>query len=173
MLCVSITGAEENNSDKYSFERYGGEEFTPQPMEFGENIKSQEKDDSLSISTTERKHVYLQFYDILTEEQKQTLGQYDVEFIKSSGAYTYIFSMPADITPADLPAESGLRWMGPIPVENKYDRTYGPDVPAWARAENGNVKLGIIFYEDVAPKDSESIAKKYSHNFSTPQNGRP
>ncbi|KXS43140.1 MAG: hypothetical protein AWU59_1254 [Methanolobus sp. T82-4] len=26
LLCVSITGAEENNSNKYTFDNYGGEE---------------------------------------------------------------------------------------------------------------------------------------------------
>ncbi|TGC06968.1 hypothetical protein [Methanolobus halotolerans] len=71
MLCVSITGAEENNSDKYSFERYGGEEFTPQAMEFGENLKNQEKNELLSISTNERKHVLLQFYANPIENQRK------------------------------------------------------------------------------------------------------
>jgi hypothetical protein len=80
--------------------------------------------------------------------------------------------MPADITAADLPAESGLRWMGEIPVENKY-QYYGTNVPYYAKLEDGNVKLAIHFYEDVTSQDSENIVKKYSDNFSAPSNLRP
>jgi len=167
------SGAEENNSDKYTFDNYGGEEFTPQPMEFGENLKDQEKDESLSISTNERKHVLLQFYDYPTENQRKLLEQRGVQLLEGVAPYTVLVSMPKDVTSADLPAESGLRWMGPIPVENKYDRTYSLDVPAWARTENGEVKLAIHFYEDVDSKDSTSIVKKYSENYSTPSNFRP
>ncbi len=178
VLCVSITGAEENNSDKYTFERYGGEEFTPQPMEFGENIKNQEKNGLQATSetgknATERKHVYLQFYATPNEEQVRLLEDLGVLFLEGGGASNFIVSMPADITPADLPAESGLRWMGPIPVENKYDRTHGLDVPAWARTEDGEVKLAVFFYEDVDSQDAINILKKYSHNYSASSNLRP
>jgi|GEM_PF-5210231 len=173
VLCVSITGAEENNSDKYTLESYGGEEFTPQPLEFGENIKYQDKDESLSISKNERKHVLLQFYANPNKEQRQLLQDRGVQFLEGVAPYTVLVSMPADMTPADLPAESGLRWMGPIPVENKYDKNYRQNVPAWARTENGEVKLAVFFYEDVDSQDAINILKKYSHNYSASSNLRP
>jgi len=164
ILCVSITGAEENNSDKYAFDNYGGEEFTPQPMEFGESIKNQEKNSLQAPSktgknATERKHVVLQFYANPNEEQRGLLEEYGVQFVLGAGTYSYIVSMPASLTPADLPAESGLRWMGEFPVENKYNSL---NVPDWARVEDEKVELEIRFYEDVSSQEALNIANKYS-----------
>ena len=159
--------AEENDSDKYTFDNYGGEEFTPQPMEFGENLNNQEKDESLSIRTTERKHVLFQFYANPDKEKRQLLQDHGVQLIEGAGHYTYIVSMPADLTPADLPAESGLRWMGVLPVENKYDPNLGLNVPEWARTENGQVEIKIYFYDDVTDQKAQLLANRYSS--STPE----
>ncbi|WP_292470237.1 hypothetical protein [Methanolobus sp.] len=45
-------------------------------------------------------------------------------------------------------------------------------MPKWARTENGDVKLGIFFYEDVLTQDSIKIAEKYSENFSATSKSR-
>lgn len=158
-----------NDSDKYTFGNYGGEEFTPEPMEFGQNLADQEQggvtiSSTTPINETERKHVLLQFYVNASEDQIMSLEEYGIEIVGLAEDYTYIVSMPASLTPADLPAESGLRWMGEIPVENKYDSL---NVPDWARKADGQVELDIRFYEDIAPQEAESIANKYSS--STPE----
>ncbi|MEZ5334412.1 MAG: hypothetical protein R2741_03805 [Methanolobus sp.] len=168
--CTLLANADQtNDSDKYTFQNYGGEVYTPEPMEFGANLN----DDFIPEYGTERKHMMLQFYENTTGEQISLLDSYGLIYIGKATDYTFTFSMPADMTAADLPAESGLRWMGEIPVENKYDHIYGLDVPEWARTENGDVKLGILFYEDVVSQDSTSVVRKYSDNFSTPLNGIP
>jgi hypothetical protein len=170
--CTLVASADQTkDSDKYTFTNYGGEVYTPEPMEFGANLNGNE---SVTLKNgTERKHVYLQFYSIPNDSQRSFLKNYSVVFVKYSGAYSYVFSMPADYTAADLPDNVGLRWMGEIPVENKYDKSYGLNVPNYAKMEDGNVKLAIHFYEDVKSQDSENIVKKYSDNFSTPLNGKP
>ncbi|MDK2832739.1 MAG: hypothetical protein PWQ75_2491 [Methanolobus sp.] len=169
--CTLVASADQtNDSDKYTFQNYGGEVYTPEPMEFGANMNGTE---SVTLRNgTERKHVLIQFYDNPTDKQYEMLPNYGIEYLTSVAPYTLIISMPADITAADLPAESGLRWMGEIPVENKY-QYYGTNVPYYAKLEDGNVKLAIHFYEDVTSQDSENIVKKYSDNFSAPSNLRP
>ncbi|WP_342306386.1 hypothetical protein [Methanolobus sp. ZRKC5] len=169
-LCTPVASAgQTNDSDKYTFQNYGGEVYTPEPMEFGANLN----DNSTLENGNSRKYMMFQFYETPNEEQLELLENYGVLRVGVAARRTLICSMPADLTAADLPAESGLRWMGEIPVENKYDYNYGLDVPEWARAEDGNVKLAIHFYEDVSSQDSTNIAQKYSDNFSTPLNGRP
>lgn len=115
MLCVSSANANQaNDSDKYTFDRYGGEKFTPQPMEFGENLKNKGQD-GLGVSSStkaneiERKHVLLQFYSAPNDEQLELLKEYGVQRVGVAAECTYIFSMSASLTPADLPAEAGLR----------------------------------------------------------------
>jgi hypothetical protein len=156
--CTLVASADQTkDSDKYTFTNYGGEVYTPEPMEFGANLNGNE---SVTLKNgTERKHVYLQFYSIPNDSQRSFLKNYSVVFVKYSGAYSYVFSMPADYTAADLPDNVGLRWMGEIPVENKYDKSYGLNVPNYAKMEDGNVKLAIHFYEDVKSQDSENIVK--------------
>lgn len=167
--CKLVASADQtNDSDKYTFQNYGGEVYTPEPMVFGANLNGNES--VILENGTERKHMMLQFYENTTGEQIGLLNSYGLLFLKTAADYTFIFSMPVDYTAADLPAESGLRWMGEIPVENKYDY-YGLDVPEWARTESGNVKLAMYFYGDVTSQDAISILEKYSENFSNPING--
>jgi hypothetical protein len=169
--CTLVASADQtNDSDKYTFQNYGGEVYTPEPMEFGANMNGTE---SVTLRNgTERKHVLIQFYDNPTDKQYEMLPNYGIEYLTSVAPYTLIISMPADITAADLPAESGLRWMGEIPVENKY-QYYGTDVPYYAKMEDGNVKLAVFFYEDVTSQASINIIQKYTDNFSAPSNLRP
>jgi hypothetical protein len=117
--------------------------------------------------------MWLQFYETPNEEQLELLEDYGVQRVAVAASRTLICSMPADMTAADLPAENGLRWMGEIPVENKYDYNHELNIPGWARTENGDVKLAIDFHEDVTSQDSTSIVKKYCDNFSAPSNFRP
>ena len=170
--CTLVASADQtNDSDKYTFQNYGGEVYTPQPMEFGANLNGNES--VILENGTERKHMMLQFYENTTGEQIGLLDSYGLLFLKTAADYTFIFSMPADYTAADLPGNVGLRWIGEIPVENKYDQNYGLNIPDWARTEKGDVKLAIHFYDDVALQDSTSIVQKYSVNYSTPSNFRP
>jgi hypothetical protein len=161
--CTLIASADQtNDSDKYTFQNYGGEVYTPEPMVFGANLNGNE---SVTLRNgTERKHVLLQFYENTTGEQIGLLDSYDLIYVKKATDYTFIFSMPADYTAADLPANVGLRWMGEIPVENKYDRYYGLDVPEYARTEDGNVKIAIQFFDDVAHKNAIDTLSQYSNN---------
>jgi hypothetical protein len=172
--CTLIASADQtNDSGKYTFTNYGGEVYTPEPMEFGANINGTE---NITFENgTESKHVFLQFYDNATEEQVLLLEEYEVHFIDvvAYAYYTYIVSIPADYTAADLPHESRLRWMGEIPAENKYDMYRGLNVPEWARAGNGDVKLAIHFYDDIPSQKSANIMEKYSDNFSTTSISRP
>jgi hypothetical protein len=92
------------------------------------------------------------------------LPNYGVKYLTSAAPYTLISSMPADLTAADLPAESGLRWMGEIPIENKYDRYFGLDVPEWARLEDGNIQLAVRFYNDVTYQNALDTLNQYSNN---------
>jgi hypothetical protein len=127
VLCTFIASADQtNDSDKYTFTNYGGEVYTPEPMEFGANLNDTEQSEIMTASVTlenetQRKHVLLQFYDNTTNEQLLSLGDYGVKILDVAADDTYIVSMPADFTPADLPNDAGLRWMGEIPVENKYE----------------------------------------------------
>jgi hypothetical protein len=169
--CTLIASADQtNDSDKYTFQNYGGEVYTPEPMEFGANLNGNE---SVTLENgTERKHMMLQFYENTTGEQIGLLDSYGLIYVKKATDYTFIFSMPADYTAADLPDNVGLRWMGEIPVENKY-QYYGTDVPYYAKMEDGNVKLAVFFYEDVTSQASINIIQKYTDNFSAPSNLRP
>ena len=164
--CTLVASADQtNDSDKYTFTNYGGEVYTPEPMEFGANLNGNE---SVTLENgTERKHILLQVYETLTVEEKELLESYGVRFLLGLGSSSYMVSMPADYTAADLPDNVGLRWMGEIPVENKYDKSYGLNVPNYAKMEDGNVKLAVAFYEDTALQDSVDIIQKYSNNIST------
>lgn len=168
MLCVlSASANQTNDSDKYTFDNYGGEKFTPQPMEFGENLQNKGQDglgvsSSTKANETERKHMLLQFYETPNEDQLKLLEEYGVKRVGVAAPRTLIVSMPASLTPADLPAEAGLRWMGEIPVENKYDRIFGLNVPEWARMEDGQVEILVYFHEDVSFLEAQSLAEQYS-----------
>ncbi|WP_406661331.1 hypothetical protein V7O66_03355 [Methanolobus sp. ZRKC3] len=150
---------EEIEITKYTFTNYGGEIYTPEPMEFGSNI---ENDSVILGNATERKHILLQFYATPNESQRQILQDSGVRYIRGGGAFTMIVSMPANLTPADISNKSGLRWMGEIPVENKYDPSFGLNVPAWAKTDNDQVKLWLAFYEDVTYEEAQTISNKYS-----------
>ena len=169
--CTLVASADKtNDSDKYTFQNYGGEVYTPEPMEFGANLNGNE---SVTLENgTERKHMMLQFYENTTGEQIGLLDSYGLIYVKKATDYTFIFSMPADYTAADLPGNVGLRWMGEIPVENKY-QYYGTNVPYYAKLEDGNIKLAVFFYEDVTSQDSINIIQKYTDNFSAPSSLRP
>ncbi|MEZ5336462.1 MAG: hypothetical protein R2741_15210 [Methanolobus sp.] len=156
-----------NDSEKYTFANYGGEEFTPQPMEFGGNLVNGTTPMISEYNETERRHVYIQFYFTPTLEQRKMLEDFGVQFVRGIGIHAFIVSMPATYTAVDLPAESGLRWMGEIPVENKYDKAFGLNVPSWSRTDDGQVELEIHFYEDVTAQEGQSLADKYSS--STPE----
>ncbi|MDK2937961.1 MAG: hypothetical protein PWQ51_125 [Methanolobus sp.] len=169
--CTLVASADQtNDSDKYTFQNYGGEVYTPEPMEFGANLNDNEKE--TLENGTERKHLLLQFYEIPGEVQFELLELYGLHVLSYAGSEAYVFSMPADYTAADLPDNVGLRWMGKIPVENKY-QYYGTDVPYYAKMEDGNVKLAVFFYEDVTSQASINIIQKYTDNFSAPSNLRP
>lgn len=157
--CTLIASADQtNDSDKYTFTNYGGEVYTPEPMEFGANLK-----DNITLENgTERKHLLLQFYDNSTDDQLLLLEEYGVQILDVAADDTYIVSMPTEYTAADLPDNAGLRWMGKIPVENKYDHIHGLNVPEWAYTEDGQVELWLIFYEDVTYEEAQEIARKYS-----------
>ncbi|WP_321430189.1 hypothetical protein [uncultured Methanolobus sp.] len=165
VLCTLIASADQtNDSDKYTFDNYGGEVYTPEPMEFGANLDGTGQISVMTASDTlenqtERKHVLLQFYEIPNDEQLGVLKEYGVRRVAVAAKYTYIFSMPADYTAADLPDDVGLRWMGKILVENKYE---GLNVPDYARTEDGQVELEIHFYEDVTSEEAQVVAQKYS-----------
>ena len=163
-----IVTEEEAEITEYTFENYGGEVYTPEPMEFGANLTDETTPENTSVdNSTERKYVYLQFYSIPTEDKLELLEEHGVKRVGVAAEYTYIFSMPADLAPADLPAESGLRWMGPVPVENKYDPNLGLNVPEWARTEDGQVEIKIYFYDDVTDQKAQLLADRYSS--STPE----
>ena len=170
VLCTLIASADQtNDSDKYTFDNYGGEVYTPEPMEFGANLVNGETAVmSTSSATLEngstRKHVLIQFYDNPTDNQYEMLQNYGINYLTSAAPYTLIVSMPAELTAADLPAESGLRWMGEVPLENKYDRIYGLDVPEWAKLEDGNIQLSIRFYDDVTYQNALDTLNHYSNN---------
>ncbi|WP_406658236.1 hypothetical protein V7O62_06725 [Methanolobus sp. ZRKC2] len=164
VLFISLANANRtNDSNKYTFDNYGREVYTPEPMEFGANlINGTTPENASTYNETERKHVLLQFYANPNEEQRELLKEYGVQRVGVAADYTYIVSIPANLTPADLPDESGLRWMGEIPVENKYDRNYGLHVPEWAKIEDGQAELWIAFYDDVTYEEAQAIANKYS-----------
>lgn len=160
MLCSIASSADDtNDSSRYTFQNYGGEVYYPEAMEFGTNIGNSTP---IIENGTERKHLLLQFYQNPNEERRKMLENYGVEFVSGAGVYSFVVSLPAHFTPADLPAESGLRWMGEIPVENKYDNIHGLNVPEWAILEDGQIELWISFYDDVTYEDAQYIANKYS-----------
>ncbi len=173
--CTLIASADQtNDSDKYTFDNYGGEVYTPEPMEFGANLDGTGQISVMTASDTlenqtERKHVLLQFYANPNEEQRELFEEYGVQFVLGAGTYSYIVSMPADYTAADLPNDAGLRWMGELPVENKYE---GLNVPDWSRTEDGQAELEIRFYEDVTSQEAESLVQKYSSNDPDFYNGK-
>ncbi|WP_406661566.1 hypothetical protein V7O66_03360 [Methanolobus sp. ZRKC3] len=164
----NTTSSQENTEEEleiteYTFENYGGKIYTPEPMEFGANLINGTIPENTSIyNETERKHVMLQFYSIPFEEQLELLEECGVHRVGVAAEYTYIFSMPEILTAADLPADSGLRWMGELPVKNKYDHSFGLNVPERARTDDGQVELWLAFYEDVTYEEAQVIASKYS-----------
>ncbi|MDK2832738.1 MAG: hypothetical protein PWQ75_2490 [Methanolobus sp.] len=170
LILISLTlvasADQTNDSDKYTFQNYGGEVYTPEPMEFGANLNGNES--VILENGTERKHVYLQFYDNATDEQLLLLEEYGIQILNFAAYYTYVASMPADYTAADLPSESRLRWMGEIPVENKDLRGYGLSVPDYARLDDGKIILTIVFYEDVTAENALAVVTKHSNNYTTP-----
>ncbi|MEZ5336290.1 MAG: hypothetical protein R2741_14210 [Methanolobus sp.] len=166
----SQESAEEIEITEYTFENYGGEIYTPDPMDFGANlINGNTPEDASIYNETERKHLLLQIYANATNEQILSLEEYyGIKIIDLADDHTYLVSMAANLTAADLPAESGLRWMGEIPIENKYDTTFGLNVPKWAWTETGQVEIEIHFYEDVTSQEAKILATNYSS--SIPQN---
>lgn len=166
-LCASVGNANETNeSNKYTL-YFDGEAFIPEPMQFGDNIRNQEQNGLMEVTggqnnKTQRKHILFQFYAAPTEEQLELLAEYGVQCANVAASHTFIMSMPADLTPADLPVESGLRWMAEMPIENKYDKSFGLNVPEWARMEDGQVEIWISFYDDVSYEDAQIVANKYS-----------
>jgi hypothetical protein len=74
--------------------------------------------------------------------------------------------MPASLTPADIPVEAGLRWMGEIPPEDKWRYDEPEPVPEWAKLDNGMVIAWIWMYEDVSLNDSRKIRDKYANTSS-------
>nr|WP_321496856.1 hypothetical protein [uncultured Methanolobus sp.] len=165
--CTLVASADQtNDSDKYTFQNYGGEVYTPQPMEFGANLNGNES--VILENGTERKHVLLQVYETLTVEEKELLESYGVRFLLGLGSSSYTVSMPADYTAADLPGNVGLRWIGEIPVENKDPRGYGLSVPDYAKLDDGKIILTIVFYEDVTAENTLAVVTKHSNNYTTP-----
>lgn len=114
-----------------------------------------------------RKHMYIQFKEKYpTQEQRILLGNFSIPILDPIGGYgTWIASMPASMNPADIPAEAGLRWMGDIPVGDKWISD-NPEVPDRARLESGLVIVYVTFYDDVTLKDARKLLHKYVNNSS-------
>jgi hypothetical protein len=170
-LTISVAAAEEEPDYSLSFFSNGStRDYTPPEMQFGAIVNSSNESGIISTSSassneTERKHVYIQFYeDIATAEHRQILSNYSVELVlPTAGRGNYIASMPADMTAADIPVEAGLRWMGEIPPEDKYDYTFGLNVPEWAKRDNGQIEVYVSFYDDVSIQDAQQVVNKYSN----------
>jgi hypothetical protein len=169
-LFSSIAVAGDNNSSNaidynLTFNKYSDNPryVSPQPMEFGTNVKESSLVKINASKEQTRKHVYIQFYERWqTEEQNEILENYGIEIVGRAGGYaTKIASMSASLTPADIPAETGLRWMGEIPPEDKWS-SGSPEVPDRARIEAGMIYIGVRMYEDVSINDSRNLRDRYA-----------
>jgi hypothetical protein len=167
-LTISVAAAEEEPDYNLSFFSNGSTRgYTPTEMEFGANIgKSSVMTADMLMSQT-RKHMYIQFKEGWpTVAQEKMLGNYSIVLLGSIAGYgTYIASMPASLTPADIPAEAGLRWMGEIPPGDKWG-SGSPEAPDRARLEGEVVIIGISMYDDVSLQDALQIRHKYANTSS-------
>jgi hypothetical protein len=170
-----IAAADDSNSSNaidynLTFNKYSDNPryVSPQPMEFGANVSKSSAMTVNSLENQTRKHVYIQFYERPTNitAKKLELENYGIKLVGRAGGYaTWIASMPASLTPADIPAEAGLRWMGEIPPEDKWGSN-SPEVPDRARMGPGMIYVGIRMYEDVPLNDSKNLRDKYANTSS-------
>lgn len=169
-----LAAADDNNSSNaidYSlsfFSNGSTRNYTPSEMEFGANVKESSSVKMNTSGEQTRKHVYIQFYERWpTEEQDQILENYGIVIIRGTAGHgNYIASMPASMTPADIPAKAGLRWMGEIPLEDKWKYNDPEEIPEWARLDNRMVIVWIWMHEDVSLNDSRKIRDKYANTSS-------
>lgn len=177
---------EEIEVNEYTlYNYYGhGSVFTPEPMEFGKNITNVTEFCNISSSefksSSERKHMLVQFYDLYptnetfqifpTNELQHLLDCYDIKLVSTAGGNCFFVSIPTNLTPADIPEEAGIRWMGEWPAVRKYNagRGFNSSVPGYARVNSTEVDIWINFYEDVTIEDAQKLARKYSTEFDFP-----
>lgn len=139
--------------------------YTLPEMEFGSNVS---EDKLLSLDQTQPKHVYVQFCEIQKNtEQLNLLDNYGIRRLRKTVGEptTYITSMPASLTAADIPAEIRMCWMGEIPPEDKwfYENS---EIPERARLPGGMVIVWVQMHEDVSLNDSRELYEKYANNSS-------
>jgi hypothetical protein len=140
-------------------------DYTPPIMEFGANVS---EDQLPFLDQTQRKHVYAEFYEKYSlKEQSILLENYGIRRLRKIGGgdRTYIASMPASLTAADIPAEAGLRWMGDIPPEDKWFYE-SSELPESARLPDGMVIVWVQMHGDISLDDSRELHEKYANNSS-------
>ncbi|WP_321431275.1 hypothetical protein [uncultured Methanolobus sp.] len=177
LLFSFVAAAEDNNNSSngidynLTFNKYSDNprNLSPQPMEFGANVSKYSIMTVDSLDNQTRKHVYIQFYERPTDitAKKLEMEDYGIKLVGRAGGYTtWISSMPASLTPADIPAEAGLRWMGEIFPEDKWRYDDPMEVPERARLPGEMVIVRIRMHDDVSLNDSRQIRDKYANTSS-------
>ena len=96
----------------------------------------------------ERVHVLIQFTTIPDAKTKHALREAGVRLLSYVPKNAWFASIPVDID-ADHPVLSSVRWIGPILPEDKLPpRMYEEGVGAWARTDDGRVRLVVKYFAD-------------------------
>ena len=126
--------------------------------------------DSETISNAEiwqsKFYRYLQFNSIPTDVEKQAIEASGIELLEYIPNYTYVASLPTDITASEL-TQLNIRSIESIDENYKIgQRIQDEDYPEWSITKFGTVLLSISLYDDVnfesamSALESEGIAAR-------------
>ena len=109
--------------------------------------------DSEAISNSEiwqtKFYRYIQFNAIPTDAEKQTIEAAGIELLEYIPNYTYVASLPTEITAAEL-TQLNIRSVETIDENYKIgQRIQDEDYPEWSLTKFGTVLLSISLYDDV------------------------
>ncbi len=103
--------------------------------------------------TDERAHVLIQFTTIPDAKTKHSLNQAGISLLNYVPKNSWFASIPVGLS-ADHPALNSVRWIGPILPEDKLPpRMREKGVGAWARTDDGRVRLVVKYFSDVSGEE--------------------
>ena len=132
-------------------------QFTPAPGLEIEVIKSQDQE-----REGERVHFLLQYEDLPTSTERETIAHDGIRLLAYLNGNTYIAS--ARVSDLDrLRDIVGLRWAGPLSVEDKIaSGLKAGKVGQWAQGPEGRVVLTIQFHPDVGLDVATGVIIRHS-----------
>lgn len=112
-------------------------------------------------ASSTKQHVLLQLHAIPTAAQRATLAASGIELLGYIPNNAWLASVQTPVV-LNRGAQSLIRWVGALlPADKLSPALRQNGVASWAREENGEITLQLLFFEDVSQQAAKQLIARY------------